>query len=450
MSLWRIIVREILHRRLTFALGVLSVAIAVAVVVAGFSALGRHDRNTALIIARKEASTRQRVRRLREDVRRQADQLNDQMRRIMKRMGFNILILPKDLDLADFFADGYASKFMPESYAAKLAASRIVTVRHLLPILEQKVKWPEQAGRRIILVGTRGEVPVAHKTPLKAILDPVLPGRIVMGHELWKGLGLTVGSKVRLLGREFAVSKCHDERGSKDDVTVWINLAEAQELLDKRGLINAILALECRCAWADLPQVRAEIGRILPQTQVKEIRSRALARAEARGRVAEDGKAGVRRAEREAAAAIARESESRSKLRRQIETLAAVLVPLTLVGSAAWVGLLAYLNVRGRRREIAILRAIGFRSRQLAGIVLSRAVLLGLIGGALGYVAGLAAALAVAEAPAEQTAGSGVFGLSPALLAMVLPAAPVLCALASWAAAATAGRQDPAVVLQQE
>ncbi len=77
-------------------------------------------------------------------------------------------------------------------------------------------------------------------------------------------VALNVGSKVRLLGRQFTVVRCREERGTKDDITVWINLAEAQEMLGRKGRISAIWALECRCAWADLAKVRAEIARILP------------------------------------------------------------------------------------------------------------------------------------------------------------------------------------------
>ena len=64
-------------------------------------------------------------------------------------------------DLSDLYAEGYASKLMPESYTQRLAESKLITVRHLLPMLEQKLQWPEQK-RTIILIGTRGEVPLSH------------------------------------------------------------------------------------------------------------------------------------------------------------------------------------------------------------------------------------------------------------------------------------------------
>jgi len=50
---------------------------------------------------------------------------------------------------------------------------------------------------------------------------------------LHEALGLKVGQKIKLLGREFTIRACRGEQATKDDVTVWINLAEAQEMFDK-------------------------------------------------------------------------------------------------------------------------------------------------------------------------------------------------------------------------
>ena len=61
--------------------------------------------------------------------------LKDDTRKAMLKLGFNVVILPKDQNLSDWYADDYASKYMPEEYVTKLANSRVVTVRHFLPSL---------------------------------------------------------------------------------------------------------------------------------------------------------------------------------------------------------------------------------------------------------------------------------------------------------------------------
>ena len=277
MNLYRLVFREILHRKLSFSLGVVSAAAAVACLVAELAILQKHDARTEQVITAKEAETRQEM-----------AKLEDDYRKLTLKMGFNVLILPKGQDLSDLYADDFASKYMPEEYATRLAKSRVATINHVLPSLQQKVKWPE-CERTVLLMGVRGEVYIQSKQQ-KPLLEPVAPGTMILGHELARNLALKAGDKTKLMGREFTVTKVNAERGNKDDITVWISLAEAQEMLGKPGLINGILALDCTCDTVDrLGRIRPEIARILPDTQLIEYASQALARAEARQRAADRG-----------------------------------------------------------------------------------------------------------------------------------------------------------------
>jgi hypothetical protein len=217
-----------------------------------------------------------------EDFTREMKAYEDGVRKTMKGLGFNVFIFPEGQELDEVYAEGFASKTMPESYANTLAESKIVTINHLLPSLTRKLKWPERE-RTVILIGIRGEVPIAHRDPKKPLIDPVQRGRVVLGHELHRSLGLHEGNATVFMEREFIIEKCHSERGNKDDVTIWMHLEECQELLGEKGRINAIKALECNCASIDrLGEIRREIAAILPGTKVIETESKALARAEAR------------------------------------------------------------------------------------------------------------------------------------------------------------------------
>lgn len=424
MSLSHLVFREILHRKLSFSLAVVSVSVSVACLIAALAILQKHDARTDQIITAKEVATRQEM-----------AKLEDDYRKLTLKMGFNVLILPKDQNLGDLFADDFASKYMPEEYATRLAKSRVATINHVLPSLQQKVKWPEYE-RTVLLMGVRGEVYIQSKQQ-QPLLEPVAPGSMILGYELARSLPLKVGDKTKLMGREFTVAKVNAERGNKDDITVWINLPAAQELLDKRGLINGILALDCTCDTVDrLGRIRPEIARILPDTQVIEYASQALARAEARQRAATETQASIRR-----------EKEGRDKLRGEREALAAVLVPVVIVGSSIWIGLLALANVRDRRGEIGILRALGLRSRQILLIFLSKAIVIGLTGACLGCIAGRGVGALWRDAPGAPPVPMALIDLRSLLLALV--AAPLLAALASWLPAMSAAQQDPAVVLRE-
>lgn len=541
MTPWRLIIREILHRKLDFALGALAVLIAVTALVAVIEVLDRHDHNTGAILARVQGAAEQRVAAKRVEAdRRVADaqarltrdleieqaeatlevqkqevaaarevarnevevaaevaKLEDDIRKITTQMGFNIYILPKRPASDSLLPDDEKPAYMPEEYVTRLANSTVITVRHLLPLLECRTEWPEQDGRQFILVGMRGEVPLVNRTPKTPIAPPIADGTIVLGYKVWNRLKLKVGQTVTLMGHKFTVAACYPERDMKNDSRVWVPLDKAQEMLHAKGLIpkkkviSAIWALECSCAWRDLDKVRAEIYRILPGTDIKGDYVKALARAEARKKVEEDGKARIERvkagglaridrtkgdglaridrvrtrgrnaveqARRDGAEQVARvtregreelrhQRDSRARLQGQLEMLMMVVIPVSIAGSAAWVGLMAYGSVRRRRREIGILRAIGMRAGQVTMVLLVRAVLLGLLGAVAGWGAGLLVSSRFAEAP-EAAARAG--GLGVAAMLVIILAAPVLTALATVIPAAIAGRQDPATVLQEE
>ena len=429
MTIWSLLIREILHRKLNFALAVLTVIVASGSLIGSVALLKVHDVRTDQILEQKEAELQE-----------STAKLNDETRKAMLKLGFNVVILPKDQNLSDWYAEDYASKYMPEEYVHQLEDSRIVTVRHFLPSLQQKVEWPEQK-RKIILVGARGEVPNLHKNPVKPMVQPVPPGTISLGYELHRSLDVKVGDKLALMGKELTVHACHKERGNKDDITAWIYLAEAQELLDKPDQINAILALECLCAGEDaLPQIRKEIAAILPGTQVIERGSRALARAEARTKVAEQGRM-----------LIEKEKQDRQELRSEREHLASILTPVVVTACAVWIAVLGLTNVRARREEIGILRAIGVGTRHILVMFLSRHVLVGALGGAIGYAAGVWAAVYFSAAREGARIGVGDMGLSWfGLLVLSVVGAAALAVIAGWIPTMIATRQDPADVLREE
>jgi putative ABC transport system permease protein len=202
------------------------------------------------------------------------------------------------------------------------------------------------------------------------------------------------------------------------------------------GRINAMLALECKCAWADLPKVRAEIERVLPNTQVVELAGKALARAETR--IA---------AERNARALVERERRHRAALRAEREGLVSFLAPGAIAVAVLLVGVLTYLNVRERRSEIGILRALGFRTFQILAVFLGKAALVGIGGGVLGVGGALLAAplYAGTASVADVVRAAGYM-----FAAGIVLAAPIVTMCAAWLPSLTAAMADPASVLREE
>jgi ABC-type lipoprotein release transport system permease subunit len=256
-------------------------------------------------------------------------------------------------------------------------------------------------------------------------------------------MALKPNDEVLFRGQTFRVEKIHPQRGSKDDITVWIDLEAAQGILGLAGRINMIQALECNCASVDrLAEIQAEISGLLGnEVQVIELSTTAIARAKAREGVKAEGQATIDRWRSEGQAMIGR-----------LERLASVLLPLVIIGASTLVGLLSLLNVRERRAEIGILRALGTGTRKIMTLFVTKALILGALGSVVGYALGFLGAWSLdmpgAWSIPDTQGTSAIF--RPELLICVLLVTPMLAAIASWLPAIAAAQQDPAVVLREE
>jgi putative ABC transport system permease protein len=436
MNVWQLVRKEILHRKLNFALAVVSVMVAVAVLVAEVVVLRAHDARTEAVLEAKQKEADDELARMVDDY-----------RKYMKELGFNLLILPAKQDMTEFLRTGTATQSMPEEYVARLARTGTTLMRHLLPLVQQRVRWTEKE-REITLVGTRGEVPIEGRDRREAMLQAVPDGKAVIGYQLAHDLKLKPGTTITLRGRRFEVLTVRPQRGTAEDATVWLSLADAQAMLDMPGRINGIEALKCHCTAQDAEVIGEKVGEevaalremiqsALPETQVLVRENRVMLRAKARLR--------AKRAHKDT---ILKWETDRRDLRRSREALAAVLVPLVILGSAVWIGLLAAINVRERRGEIGILRAIGVRSQQVFTLFLAKAKLVGAVGALLGCLAGVGFGAAAAYAT-DGSFSAGALAM-PWLFVAVILAAPILSAVAGLVPAMMAARHDPAVVLREE
>jgi hypothetical protein len=364
--------------------------------------------------------------------------VEDDYRKITLTGGYNLLILSDQQELAQFYKQGYATTYVPESYVNKLAESPLITVRHLMPTLSHPVAWPGHDEVQAIVMGVRSEVPQNHLNPKVPLWQPVALDHARIGYLVADHFGVKVGGSIDIKDQSFTVSEIQPERGNADDITIWLHLDNAQNLFGEPGRINAIMALSCHCAEATLDGIRAEVAKILPDTQVIQLAAQTAVRAKARDR------ASILSDE-----TIASEEAYHRAQRSQRESLAAWLLPMVLLGASAWVGLQTLANVRTRRAEIGIWRALGLRSRQVIFIFLAKALLLGVVGAVAGCALGFATGLAWSHIEGVPIGDYGVMSLFDLYLVLgALFLAPFLSLLASWIPTQLAARQDPVLALR--
>ena len=426
MTLFKLIGKEIKHRKLNFCLSIFAIGIAAASWLLSEAFLKSSHLKSEEIIKAKVDETETLMKKLEDDI-----------RKSMKGLGFNIYIFPEGQNMSEVYSQGFASKTMPEEYVYKLANSNIVTVNHLLPTLTQSLEWPENK-RRIVLIGIRGQVPKSHGKPKKPLVNPILGNDMVAGYELHKSQGLKVGDKVKFMGQEFNISKAHPQRGSKDDITVWINLEICQKLLNKERQINSILALECNCASVDrIGEIRKELSAILPGTQIIEHDSKALARAEARTKT-----------EKTAKKEIASIQEQQQQLQEKREGVVAVLVPFIGLLSLATIALLAFLNVKERIYELGLLLSIGVKTSKILTAFLMKACCSAFVGALLGIII-FYLSLNVGNTKFFNGFEAAVLiDKNKILLTLILM--PLLAIMATWLPALWAAQTDPAEVLRND
>lgn len=397
MASLKLLIEEIRYRKINFVLSLFAVTIAAMLVVAWPTLIDSYSRQT-------EADMRK---------------LEDETRKLMVEMGFNLMIVHRDTNMSDMWASDFAAHDMPQEYVQRLANARELTlVTHLVATLQQRIDWKNQP---VLLVGYLPEVTQSHIAKKKPMGFDIEPGSVYLGHLLARELA--EGDAIEVLGKQFRVARILEERGSKEDIMMAMNLADAQEILNKPGSVNQIMALGCRCAEERLPIIRQQLGAVLPETKITEFRSKALARDKQR------------------------ELVERARLERQarLEHWAGLTTPLVVLVCGVWVGLLTLSNVRERRWEIGLLRALGKGSVSIATLLLGKAMLLGLLGAFLGF--GLGTWLA--SALGQQFEVTAQF-FTPAydLLAWTVIGAPLICVMASYLPTLVAVLQDPAVVLR--
>ena len=207
MSIGKMIVKEIWHRKINFLLAVLAVTTAAAFFVAFRTAAKASERETA---------------------------------RVMLSMGYNLHVIAKQASVDAFLLTGIPDKTMPETYLGALAAQQSISYNHVLATLDGKMAW---RGVEIILTGVSPEVspPSQKKPPMTFKIEP---GTAYVGHRIAATLGIQKGDVIVLNDKELKVERCLAESGGTDDMRIQCSLGDAQAILGMPGQISQIKAVD--------------------------------------------------------------------------------------------------------------------------------------------------------------------------------------------------------------
>ncbi|MDH3717735.1 MAG: ABC transporter permease [Planctomycetota bacterium] len=357
--------------------------------------------------------------------------------RELDTLGANVLVLPKSVSLQDYYSADMHDQYLPEEYVLRLTMSDVQGVDNLSPKLCVPV---ELEGRRYTLTGILpksefsakaawagagifsrpigcgaigvGETPKPEdkKTLVrKRVIETLEPDEALVGSDAAASLGLADGDTVSLLGKQFSVVAVLPETGTVDDSRIFAHLHTVQELSDRDQVVNCIEIVGC-CKEISAGLVD-KVNRLLPDAKV---------------------------------VTVAQVVATQTKINRLMERLSLIFLVIIVVVGGAGIANYMYANVHERRREIGTLMALGAESSFILRLFLTKACLLGVVGGVAGFAIGTL--LAVTVGP--RLAGVTVLPMPVlALWAVLLSVAIALTS--SFFPARRAARLDPCATFQE-
>ncbi len=231
------------------------------------------------------------------------------------------------------------------------------------------VRWHDERGIKSYWA-VRGEFPSA-------------PDQILVGSKASAKLGLALDDKTIIVGQDFTVSGILHETGGDDDTVILMNIDTLQALLDRQDA-TSFIEVAALCSGCPIEDIVAQIRQQLPNAEVKALQN-----------VVNQRMASV----------------------QFVQKLALSISLVILVTAASMVGLSMLSAVNERKKDIGILRSLGYGKSQIFIIFCLEAGFVGVLSGVVGYLGGFGASFKALEFLSLSDGVSPVFSVTHLLLA---------------------------------
>ena len=359
--------------------------------------------------------------------------------RQLSSLGANILILPKDASLQNYYAADRNGLTLPEEHVVEVLMAGLPGVEKVTPKLSMPTKM---GGLDVTLTGILPQsefkaqaawqtaamfTPKSHEGCTKARYAPsdsddtpeslntsrsiesLEKNQIVLGADVAERSAFSDGDTVEMLGGRFMVLGTLSRTGTVDDSRVFAHLHTVQGLAKTGEVVSAIEVIGCcEDAAGDLVP---ELSKLLPNARV---------------------------------VTVSQVVQTQVGVNRLMAGISWFVLGILVVAGGASLASAMAANVRERRREIGTLMAIGATPGFVLRLFLMKAMILGVAAGTVGCLLGLVTAVIAGP----RWAGVDITPLwSLALLAIV--AATVVAVVAAYIPARQAAKLDPCLCFQE-
>jgi putative ABC transport system permease protein len=214
---------------------------------------------------------------------------------------------------------------------------------------------------------------------------PSASDQVLVGSQAAAKLGLAVDDRVSMIGQDFTVSGILHETGGDDDTVIFMNLHTLQALVG-RDNATSFIEVAALCTGCPIEDIVAQIRGQLPNAEVKALQN-----------VVNQRMASV----------------------RFVQKLAFSISLVILVTATSMVGLSMLSAVNERKKDIGILRSLGYGKPQIFIIFCMEAGFIGVLSGLAGYLGGFGASFKALEFLSLSDGVSPVFSVPHLLLACV-------------------------------
>jgi putative ABC transport system permease protein len=342
-----------------------------------------------------------------------AEAVGESFERKLARYGANIVVFPEADTLALSYGGvqlgslSYDVRHLEQADTERRIRSIHMHDR-LSAISPKLVALARVDGQAVGVIGVRMQDELALKAHWRTEhAFPKTEHELLAGSRAASSMGLAPGSTVEIGGREFRVSGVLAETGSEDDEVLFADLAALQAAMGRQGQVN-LVEIAALCAGCPIDEIVAELRQALPGVDIK---------------------------------ALSQVVGQRMYSIGFVSTLAWVVGLIILLTACAMIALSLYASVGERRKEIGLMRALGFSRAGVFAAFSFEALLLGALAAVVGYLAGCQASVEVLRA--LDVADSATWPFSFAHLALTLAMVGLLTVLSSALPAWKAARIEP-------